>query len=114
MAFTRNGQSAASTRTTTRAAQTAPQFETAGSAAMTPATPTKPVEIEAADGQHFAVSFEDVLSDPDGQHFAVSFEDVLSDPHGPFSADQVEFTPEDVAWFKAAAAERGFRFGSIK
>ena len=60
MAFTRNGQSAASTRTTTRAAQTAPQFETAGSAAMTPATPTKPVEIEAADGQHFAVSFEDV------------------------------------------------------
>ena len=56
MAFTRNGQSAASTRTTTRAAQTAPQFETAGSAAMTPATPTKPVEIEAADGQHFAVS----------------------------------------------------------
>ena len=26
----------------------------------------------------------------------------------------VEFTPEDVAWFKAAAAERGFRFGSIK
>lgn len=60
MAFTRNGQSAASTRTTTRATQTAPQFETAGSAAMTPATPTKPVEIEAADGQHFAVSFEDV------------------------------------------------------
>lgn len=60
MAFTRNGQSAASTRTTTRAAQTAPQFETAGSAAMTPATPTKPVEIEAADGQHFAVSFDDV------------------------------------------------------
>lgn len=63
MAFTRNGQSAqsaASTRTTTRAAQTAPQFETAGSAAMTPATPTKPVEIDAADGQHFAVSFEDV------------------------------------------------------
>ena len=60
MAFTRNGQSAASTRTTTRAAQTAPQVETAGSAAMTPATPTKPVEIEAADGQHFAVSFDDV------------------------------------------------------
>lgn len=60
MAFTRNGQSAASTRTTTRATQTAPQFETAGSDAMTPATPTKPVEIEAADGQHFAVSFEDV------------------------------------------------------
>lgn len=26
----------------------------------------------------------------------------------------VEFTHEDVAWFKAAAAERGFRFGSIK
>ena len=26
----------------------------------------------------------------------------------------VEFTPEDVAWFKAAAAERGFRFGSVK
>lgn len=26
----------------------------------------------------------------------------------------VEFTPEDIAWFKAGAAERGFRFGSIK
>lgn len=26
----------------------------------------------------------------------------------------VDFAPEDVAWFKAAAAERGFRFGSIK
>lgn len=60
MAFTRNGQTAGSARTTTRAAQAAPQFETAGSAAMTSATPTKPVEIEAADGQHFAVSFEDV------------------------------------------------------
>lgn len=26
----------------------------------------------------------------------------------------VDFTPEDIAWFKAAAAERGFPFGSIK
>lgn len=26
----------------------------------------------------------------------------------------VEFTPEDIAWFKQGAAERGFRFGSIK
>ena len=26
----------------------------------------------------------------------------------------VDFTPEDIAWFKAAAAERGFCFGSIK
>ena len=26
----------------------------------------------------------------------------------------VDFTPEDVAWFKAAAAERGFPFGSVK
>lgn len=26
----------------------------------------------------------------------------------------VEFTPEDIEWFKAAAAERGFRYGSIK
>lgn len=26
----------------------------------------------------------------------------------------VDFTPEDVAWFKAAAAERGFSFGSVK
>lgn len=26
----------------------------------------------------------------------------------------VDFTPEDIAWFKAAAAERGFKFGSIK
>ena len=26
----------------------------------------------------------------------------------------VDFTPEDVAWFKSAAAERGFLFGSVK
>lgn len=26
----------------------------------------------------------------------------------------VEFTPEDIAWFKQGAAERGFRYGSIK
>lgn len=26
----------------------------------------------------------------------------------------VDFTPEDIAWFKAAAAERGFPFGSVK
>ena len=26
----------------------------------------------------------------------------------------VDFTPEDIAWFKASAAERGFKFGSIK
>lgn len=26
----------------------------------------------------------------------------------------VEFTPADIEWFKAGAAERGFRFGSIK
>lgn len=60
MAFTRNGQAAPAAGTATRTASRAPQFETAGSAAMTPATSTKPVEIEAADGQHFAVSFEDV------------------------------------------------------
>ena len=57
MAFTRNGQAAASTRTTTRAAQAAPQFETADQQALVPG---KPVEIEAADGQRFTVSFEDV------------------------------------------------------
>ena len=60
MAFTRNGQSAASTRTTTRAAQTAPQFETAGTSALAPAAPGKPVEIETAGGDHFSVSFEEV------------------------------------------------------
>ena len=26
----------------------------------------------------------------------------------------VEFTPEDIAWFKQGAAERGFRYGSVK
>lgn len=26
----------------------------------------------------------------------------------------VEFTREDIAWFKQGAAERGFRYGSIK
>ena len=26
----------------------------------------------------------------------------------------VEFTPEDIAWFKRGAAERGFRYGSVK
>ena len=59
MAFTRNGQAApaATARTSTRAAQAAPQFETAGQQSLVPG---KPVEIEAADGQHFTVSFEDV------------------------------------------------------
>lgn len=59
MAFTRNGQAApaAAARTSARAAQAAPQFETAGQQALVPG---KPVEIEAADGQRFTVSFEDV------------------------------------------------------
>lgn len=26
----------------------------------------------------------------------------------------VEFTPEDIAWFKQGAAERGFRYGPVK
>ena len=26
----------------------------------------------------------------------------------------VEFTPEDIAWFKQGVAERGFRYGSVK
>ena len=60
MAFTRNGQAAPAAGTATRPAARAPQFETAGSAALTPAAPGKPVEIEAADGQRFTVSFEDV------------------------------------------------------
>ena len=59
MAFTRNGQAApaAAARTASRAAQAAPQFETAGQQSLVPG---KPVEIEAADGQRFTVSFEDV------------------------------------------------------
>ena len=38
----------------------APQFETAGTAALTPVAPGKPVEIETAGGDHYSVSFEDV------------------------------------------------------
>lgn len=60
MAFTRNGQAAPAAGTATRTASRAPQFETAGASALAPAAPGKPVEIEAADGQHFTVSFEDV------------------------------------------------------
>lgn len=54
MAFTRNGQSAASTRTTTRAAQTAPQFETVGTAAL------QPVEFKMADGEPVRITEDDV------------------------------------------------------
>ena len=57
MAFTRNGQAAPAAGTATRPAARAPQFETAGQQALVPG---KPVEIEAADGQRFTVSFEDV------------------------------------------------------
>lgn len=59
MAFTRNNQTA-SASTASRSARSATAFETAGSTALAPAVPSKPVEIEAADGQHFAVTFEDV------------------------------------------------------
>ena len=62
MAFQRAGQQATAPRSFSRAApqQGAPQFETAGSAALQPAGPSAPVEIETYDGQHYVVSFEDV------------------------------------------------------
>ncbi len=59
MAFTRNNQTA-SASTASRSARPAPAFETAGSAALAPAVPSKPVEITDAGGQHFSVSFDDV------------------------------------------------------
>ena len=59
MAFTRNNQPA-SAPTASRPARPAPAFEMAGSAALAPVTPSKPVEITDAGGQHFSVSFEDV------------------------------------------------------
>lgn len=59
MAFTRNNQTA-SASTASRSARSATAFETAGSTALAPAVPSKPVEITDAGGQHFSVSFDDV------------------------------------------------------
>src|SRR5699024_2561126 len=60
MAFRTGNQAAPAAGTATRPASRAPQFETAGTAALAPAAPGKPVEIETAGGDHFSVSFEDV------------------------------------------------------
>ena len=56
MAFTRNGQAApaAAPRTTTRAAQGIPQFETLGTAAL------QPVEFKTADGEPIRITEDDV------------------------------------------------------
>ena len=60
MAFRTGNQAAPAAGTATRPASRAPQFETAGTAALAPAAPGKPVEIETAGGEHFSVSFEEV------------------------------------------------------
>ena len=59
MAFVKPGQ-AAQAAAAPRTASRAPQFETAGSAALAPVTSDKPVEIEAADGQHISITFDEV------------------------------------------------------
>lgn len=62
MAFTRPGQAAA--QAAAPATRTPPagmaRPQTAQRTAMTPATPTTPIEIETASGELFTVSFEDV------------------------------------------------------
>ena len=60
MAFRTGNQAAPAAGTATRPASRAPQFETAGTSALAPAAPGKPVEIETAGGDHYSVSFEDV------------------------------------------------------
>ena len=60
MAFRTGNQAAPAAGTANRPVSRAPQFETAGTAALTPVAPGKPVEIETAGGDHFSVSFEDV------------------------------------------------------
>jgi len=60
MAFRTGNQAAPAAGTATRPASRAPQFETAGTSALAPAAPGKPVEIETAGGDHFSVSFEEV------------------------------------------------------
>ena len=60
MAFRTGNQATPEAGTATRPVSRAPQFETAGTAALTPVAPGKPVEIETAGGDHYSVSFEDV------------------------------------------------------
>lgn len=60
MAFRTGNQATPAAGTATRPVSRAPQFETAGTAALTPVAPGKPVEIETAGGDHYSVSFEDV------------------------------------------------------
>lgn len=60
MAFRTGNQAVPAAGTATRPVSRAPQFETAGTAALTPVAPGKPVEIETAGGDHFSVSFEEV------------------------------------------------------
>lgn len=60
MAFRTGNQAVPAAGTATRPVSRAPQFETAGTSALAPAAPGKPVEIETAGGDHFSVSFEEV------------------------------------------------------
>lgn len=62
MAFTRNGAAAPTTSAPTSTANRMASLQRTGQtgAALQAATPSKPVEITAADGQHMAVTFDDV------------------------------------------------------
>lgn len=62
MAFTRNGAAAPTTSAPTSTASRMASLQRTGQtgAALQAATPSKPVEITAADGQHMAVTFDDV------------------------------------------------------
>lgn len=62
MAFARNGAAAPTTSAPTSTASRMASLQRAGQtgAALQAATPSKPVEITAADGQHMAVTFDEV------------------------------------------------------
>lgn len=62
MAFTRNGAAAPTASAPTSTASRMASLQRTGQtgAALQAATPSKPVEITAADGQHMAVTFDDV------------------------------------------------------
>ncbi len=62
MAFTRNGAAAPTTSAPTSTASRMASLQRTGQtgASLQAATPSKPVEITAADGQHMAVTFDDV------------------------------------------------------
>lgn len=52
------------------------------------------------------------LEPPDGYYFLTNEQPAA--PARKRYSFWVEFTPEDIAWFKQGAAERGFRYGSVK